>query len=397
MRKTLISIIKNNKLLYFFYNIIISNLLKILKFFIKEKENSILFVCYGGRQFGDNIKPIFIEMQNDHRFQDWNFVWAFVDTERFDLSTYKRTKKCRIDSLDFFKYAIKSRCWITNVSIQRGLEFKDKDNFYINTWHGVPVKHIRNDVPSSIFKVKNENFDLLFSASNYDAEIYETAFCTTKDKISISGYPRNDTMFLSYEELKTKIRNKYGIANNKKIILYAPTFRDYEKDKFGNYKFVMPINCDKILKQINKDYILLIRTHGAITVNNYYNEKIIDVSCYENVEDLLCAADILISDYSGIIFDFVLLKKPIICYFYDVEKYSKIRGFYNNPITFFPFSKCYNDEELISCINGMDINKEKEIDEKFIKKTGLKYGNSTINCVNKIYECINTMEKRNES
>ena len=123
--------VKNSKWLFRIYFYIGSFILKLVRTFVKTDERLILFVSFGGRHFNDNPKCIYNAMLKDERFKKYKLVWAFKHPERFSL----KTPKVNIFSLSYFITALKARCWVTNVAIERGLDFKGKNTFYFQTTH----------------------------------------------------------------------------------------------------------------------------------------------------------------------------------------------------------------------------------------------------------------------
>lgn len=390
IKKKLIDLLKGNRFIYNIYYYTMSCILSILGFIIKANKKEILFLCYGGRKYGDNIKPIYEKLLKDKRFSKWRFVWAFRKPDQIELPENSRSIKCKVDSFCFYFYALRSKCWITNVSMQRGLNFKNKGTLYVNTWHGVPLKLIGEDIrKGSSFKInKTEEFDLILSEGIYDARISETAFKVNPSQVKITGYPRNDVMFINPKVAEKRVHDFLKIGYEKKIILYAPTFRDYNKNSWDGFTFDMRLSPKKFNKLLGDEYVLLVREHGMIENNSNSRFGYMDVTTYPNVEDLLVAADILITDYSGIMFDYSLLEKPIICFIYDIEKYKDKRGFYVDLETFLPFKKCYTEDELYKIIKNLDYENACHLSKEFKEKCGLIENNATEKAVDAIYEAL---------
>lgn len=390
-KNNLIGTLKKYRVLYYIYYYCCSALLQFLSLFISSSKNRILFVCRGGKQYNDNIPPVYEELLKDVRFSKWEFVWALRDPKSPDLSSKDRTKVCKIDTPLFYWNALKSRCWVTNVSVQRGLNFKNKNTYYINTWHGVPLKYIGldNNKGVSFTLASRENFDLLCSMGEYDAKVYETAFEADPKIIKVTGYPRNDALFTSnIEEVKRRVLTYYNIDFSKKIVLYAPTFRDYNKSKLGMFSLDLKLSADLFQQELGDNYVLLVRAHGAIlNTNNVIG--CIDASKYPSVEDLLLITDILVTDYSGIMFDYSLLERPIICLPYDLEEYTEKRGLYINYEEYLPFDICHTEMELYNTIKHLDYEKACEKSKLLKSKAGLIGLGATKNVVNELYKGLN--------
>ena len=151
------------------------------------------------------------------------------------------------------------------------------------------------------------------------------------------------------------IKEKLNIPLNKKIILYAPTFREYWRDKDSGCVLNNPLNFELLKEKLGNEYFVLFRAHYEIAhilgITN--NDFVKDVSNYEYLNELMIVSDILISDYSSIFFDYSILEKPMICFAYDYEEYKLKRGLYAS-FNDLPSKICKTQEELISELIGMD-------------------------------------------
>ena len=240
----------------------------------------------------------------------------------------------------------------------------------IQLWHGAGAfkKFGFSELNSKGIRYNKNQYksiDLLTVSSDKIIEIYAEAFGIERKKVKNLGMPRADIFFKEDEKLKVKEKffNEYPELKNKKIIMYAPTFRDNDKGNF-NLKLDIKLMKEKLEKL---GYILLLRLHPSIKKDNISVDNIFsyDFSKYEQVSDLLIVSDILISDYSSIIFEFSIMKKPILFYSYDVEEYIKNRGFYYSYYEFIPNKINYTTEEVINSV----INKEWDLEriEKFAR------------------------------
>ena len=122
MKRYLINLLKGHKWIYTIYYYVYNSILQILGLFIKSEDNEILIVCTGGRYFNDNIKAIYDELIEDKRFDDWHIVLAFREPRKYQTLLSDRTDLCKIDTPSFFWHALRAKCWLTNVSVQRGLK-----------------------------------------------------------------------------------------------------------------------------------------------------------------------------------------------------------------------------------------------------------------------------------
>lgn len=392
IKSTLINKIKYSKLLYNVYFSTGSLLVKILKCVLKTDDKLILFTSYSGKRYDDTPKDIFEAMLNDYRFDNYKFVWGFMDPKSILL---ERCEVVNINSIYYLIKALRARVWITNVNMTRGLGFQGINTFSFNSWHGTAIKYIGEDIKSNeetfVLKNKSKLADVMIAQGKYDVDIYSRAFGLSKDNVIITGFPRNDSLITNNTpDYVAKIKDKLNIDKGKKIILYAPTYRDYEKDEGRNCVLKPPIDFEKWKEQLFDEYILLIRAHQEVVkvLDIEENEFIRNVSNYPVLNDILLITDILISDYSGILFDYSILNRPIYCYTYDYDRYNGERGMY---IDIRKDLKSFNQEsDLIKSIKADDYNSMVEQTTRFRDKYVQQYGNASQKCLDLLYSEINS-------
>lgn len=366
-------IIKNNIICYKIYSFILGMLLNFCKIFIRVDDKIILFNCFGGKKFDDSPKAIYDYIVSNEKYKNYKIYWAFDNINKYELP---KGKKLKNNSIKYFYIALKAKYWITNSSIERGIKFKNKKTIYINTWHGSTIKYIEKDQKDKKFEFNVSKPDIYFAQSNYDVEIFSKAFDVPKEKIIIAGLPRNDEFAknITIEE-KEKIKKRLNIPTNKEVILYVPTYREYDNIKNQNY-IKPPININKWEELLKERYIVLFRIHYETEkiLGLKFNDFLINVSEYEPLNDLLKIADILISDYSGIIFDYSIFERPIFSFAYDYEKYLKLRGCYIDITKELPNGICKTEDELLEKINNCNYQEQalrtRKFKQKYIEKCG---------------------------
>lgn len=187
------------------------------------------------------------------------------------------------------------------------------------------------------------------------SEIFQQSFGIPAERILRTGIPRTDFFFdeLTQQIVESEIAYHYPVIREKHVILYAPTFRD---DQMHVSK--LALDLEKMYQAFNEDYVLFLRLHPAIQADwtNHYPDFIYDVSHFPDVNHLLMVTDILISDYSSIPFEFSLLQKPMIFFAYDLEEYSRTRGFWENYENLVPGPIVQTTEELIESIQNQDFH-----------------------------------------
>ena len=381
MRQRLIYILKHNAAIQAIYRVVMSFVFRVMGLFIKTDEKLVLFVSFMGLNFNDSPKAIYDYMQIHPEYKGYRCVWAFEDPSKFpNLETVK------IDTPAYFRTALKAKYWITNTNIERGLRFKKKDQKYLNTWHGIALKYIGNDVAG-----RNDfNFDTvdhLCVCGDYDERVYKSAFRAKESSYLRVGLPRNEELWNVTDEKKAEMRRKLGIPTDKKVILYAPTWRE-STDGGKSYEIKPPIHFDEWKKELGDRYVVLFRAHHQTTkvLGVRYDEFVREASSYPAVNDLMIAADILITDYSAIAFDYSILCRPIFCYAYDYDTYLTERGTYFQIDDKYPNKSCRTEEELLARIKGIDYKAECANTKRF-REEFIQYGiGATEACVKAEFE-----------
>ena len=357
--------------------------------FYKVDDKTIFFESFGGASASCSPKAIYNYLIENKDYKDYKFIWAFKNPKKDHL--IKKNKNLTIvksKSKDYYKYLSKSKYWIVNSLLDLSV-IKKKNQIYVQCWHGTPLKKLRCDitVTGSVLNTKEEvikrnnldvaKIDYFISPSKYSTEKFTSAFNLknlNKENIIIEkGYPRNDKLINYTQNDINAIKEKLNIKTNKKIILYAPTFRDDEHKSGLGYTYKLNIDFDKLKKELGKDYVILFRAHYFIANSfdfNKYKDFVYNVSDYDDINDLYIISDLLITDYSSVFFDYAILKRPILFYMYDYKNYkTKLRDFYLD-LKELPGPIIEKQEDLIKNIKQIDkvFNKYKEYYQTFNKK-----------------------------
>ncbi len=317
--------------------------------FNKTDEYLVIFEAYLGRSYACSPKALYKAMLADEKYKTFHFIWAFNEPHtKESLLKNPNTSIVQYGSKEYYRTYAKAKYWISNSRIPEFIK-KRNDQVYIQTWHGTPFKKIGFDVEYAdtnamcgLSELRKKN---LIEAKRYSYMLSPSKFCTQKfissfnlkalgkeDIIIEKGYPRNDFLFRYSQEDCKRVKDILGIKSDKKIALYAPTWRDDHHITGVGYVYDLGINFKKLQEELHEDYIILFRSHYFIA-NKFdfseYNGFIIDTSEYEDVNELYIISDILITDYSSVFFDYANLKRPIIFYMYDLDKYQNhLRDFY---------------------------------------------------------------------
>lgn len=364
---------------------------------ISVDNNLILFESGVGRQYGDSPKNIYDEILKQNL--NYKKVWVYNKPHRFADQNTKRIKRL---SPWYYYYLLKAGYWVNNQNFPTYIKKRPKTTF-LQTWHGTPLKKMLHDIEevhgrneNYVERVGNavENWDYLISPSEYASKAFRSAFNYHGEILEL-GYPRNDVFYKNNkEEIANKVKNKLHLPGNKKIILYAPTFRDNQTAK--NNKFLFDVNLDlhKMKEQLGNDYIVLLRMHVVISNKLQIDESLADfvknVSDFPDIQELLLLTDILITDYSSVMFDFANTKKPILFYTYDLDEYrDNIRGFYMDFENEAPGPLLFNTADIIeSVLNIGDVIKNYQTKyEAFHEKfCSLEDGEASKRAVDRVFK-----------
>ncbi len=391
--KRLSYLLKSSKAFYTIYFYVVSGLLRFLGLFICVDNKLILFNSFGGKKYDDSPKAIYEKMIVDKRFDSYTLIWAFQDPAKCEVPG--RAKKIKSDSIKYFVTALRARVWITNSSMERGLNFKKKKTLCFNTWHGTAIKVMGKDVTDDNKSFKSKvlvRADIMLAQGQYDVDVFSRAFAIPLSSFRITGLPRNDNLvnYTKYEA--DAIRKKLGIRNEKRILLYAPTFREFTQGNSHEVILNIPINLDYWQDQLGDKYVVLFRAHYEVAKYMKLDDHplFIDVSSYPNLNDLMIVSDALISDYSSIYFDYSIMHKPMYCFAYDYEEYTAKRGMYIDLSKELPCRIHLNENTLLEevCNNA---GGEKAVCKKilsFQEKYVCAYGKASEKSCDLIFEAL---------
>lgn len=341
------------------YYYICSAILKFAGIFIKTDPSLILFVSYGGQKYDDSPRKVY-EYIKKNNLTKYKCVWGFVNPDNYP----QVTNKVRIDTFEYYKTALQAGYWITNSSASRGLNFRKKETKNILYQHGmVCFKKLGKDIINTkMYKqLFHESFDYIFIEGKEETDILSNAWETDKASFYLTGLPRNDDLKDVSPSEVADIKKKLNIPSDKKVILYAPTYRDYSTGNMNQAVLGIPFSFEKWKDEFKDQYVLVITAHyevAQLLTTLPENGFVINAFDYPELNDLLKIADILISDYSSIVFDYSVLERPAFCYAYDIDEYREKRGFYNDPDSIYSHGAITNEVDLINIIKNIDYSAE---------------------------------------
>lgn len=358
------------------------------------RRKSILFMSYYGSQYGCNPKYLSEFITRNH--PSWSVVWVFNNPQRYHI---QGVTKVRYLSWQYFYQLCTCKVIITNYRMT-DLFIKRKNQVYIQTWHSsLRLKMIEKDTEASlpphyVKMAQNDSrqLDYLLSGCAYSTSIFKRCFWFN-GAILPTGTPRNDLLFQENDVLKANIKQRISsqqISSHHKVALYAPTFRKGNSLLYYNIEYHRLIQSLKNMQ--DADWVILVRLHPHLRnlsqslLNG--NKYAIDVTDYDDIQELLYISDVVISDYSSLIFDYAITKRPCFLYVPDLESYiSGDRALYFD-IKELPFPISKTNTELCTQIEKFDLEQYKDNVTSFLDSIGsYESGNA---CKN-VYNLISTL------
>lgn len=308
-----------------------------------------------GIRYGDN--PMYISERLHEKKRDYEIVWLLNKNVEMDIPDY--VKRVDYGYWNNMYQLSTSAVWVDSNLKDFGT-YKSRKQLYVQTWHGsYGIKKIALDLGKNLpkfdkvlYPFNSKIADVIVSNSKKTSQIYKRAFGYNKKLLEV-GSPRNDIFFNDPNEIKNKVFKFFGIREAH-ILLYAPTFRsDYNMDFFN---IDMERLHEELVKKYGGDWYILVRLHP----NNLkeakhikYNDYVLNASDYSVMQELLVAADVLLTDYSSCMFDYIT--KPKTCFIYapDLDKYENDRGNYWR-MSELPFPLATTNDELFDNIRSFD-------------------------------------------
>lgn len=344
-----------------------------LYLFFPIKNNRIIFNSYRGGQYSCSPKYISERLLEMYPGK-YEIIWCFNDPEKFSFLEDKGIQVVKFASLKRLFYEATAKISINNVGSFSYLPLR-KGQEHINTWHGAfnykkcALSEIKNDkiMKYSIWMTTKETSLFLSANSLFTRKCLEEDF-DYHGSVFEKGLPRNDKLVLGdYDKTYKNILKSYNINEDEYVVLYAPTWR-YSADPAGLLPDFNRIK-NSVEKRFNKKCRILFRSHHITRNIKIKRDIVIDVTDYKDTQDLLCISDMMITDYSSMIWDFSLMMKPCLLYTPDIESYTKERGFHI-PIEEWGFTICRDNEALEKAILDYSEEQSEMIIRQHHKKLG---------------------------
>lgn len=305
-------------------------------------RNAVAYVSFGGRQCSDG--PLRIHEELVGRGADVEHLWVVHDGM---VRPPQTATVVRAGGREHFDALATARWIVTNDHLPDFFERRD-DQLVLQTWHGTPLKRLGLDVASAAPMQRRfeggssegvASWQHVLSGNPHTTGVLRRALGVAGEIHEI-GSPRNDVLAAEGRDERARaVRERLGLEDGQQVVLYAPTFRDHVIDRRGRPRLDSHLDIEKLRAAVGHDTVVLFRMHHLVLdpVPATPDGFVRDVTTYPDASELLLAADVLVTDYSALLFDFALTGRPIVCYAYDLETYrDEVRGFYLDPATELP-------------------------------------------------------------
>lgn len=299
---------------------------------VKPME-AVVFSSFMSRNASDSVLAIFEALRD--RGVGYELIWAVDDGS---ISVPEGASKIVRRTEKWFEVLSTARMVVNNVGAIEGYGDRSFQKF-VQTWHGTPFKLVGKSaedydgfnhyLENRRIEEEASSWDLFVAQNEFISEIARRDFGYT-GKVLKSGSPRNDTLVTSEKSRREAVRTQLGLSQGTRAILYAPTWRE-SMSSGKSSRIVDFLDLDELTSQLGQDVSILLRGHNynaAYSSANASRGAILDVTQYADINDLIIASDVLITDYSSIMFDYMLTDKPMIAYVPDAEEYLNVRGAY---------------------------------------------------------------------
>ncbi|MCD7754400.1 MAG: CDP-glycerol glycerophosphotransferase family protein [Clostridiales bacterium] len=315
---------------------------------IRPDPETVLFCSYHGKSCSCSPRAIYDYMLASPAYGDYRFIWAAAEpSEETALDAAPRTRVVPFGGRAFERAMAGAGYWVFNSTLPEHISPR-RGQIYLQCWHGTPLKRLGCDIQEEgnamnslaeirrKYRLEGEKTDFFLSPSPFASNCFRSAWQLGRrgraGTVLELGYPRNDRLANATPEECQAMRQRLGIPPGKRVILYAPTFRDDQHVSGTGYAYRPAVDFTALRERLGEDYVILFRAHYLVATAcdfSAWDGFVLDVSGAEEINDLYLAADLLITDYSSTMFDYAVLRRPILFYMYDLEQYrDRLRGFY---------------------------------------------------------------------
>ena len=348
------------------------------------EKNMVLFISFHGRGYSDNPKAIYEYLRKQN--SDLKYIWAIKNHKQKNIQI-EGAKVIEYFSIPYFYYLARSKYWVVNCKLPTYI-LKKENQVYLQTWHGTPLKRLAHDIvldnkdttfyrskmsAEEMYNTYDEDvrkYNYMISPNPYSTKVFKSAFRINEERLIETGYPRNDILVNSTNDQIVRIKEKLGLPKDKKVLLYAPTWRDNSYVIEG-YTFKLQVDFRKWQEALGEEYIIVFKPHYLI-INDFdikaFEGFVYEASATSDIAELYLISDLLITDYSSVFFDYAILNRPMYFYMFDLDEYaSELRGFYFDIYETLPGPIVQNENDLLAQIknSNFDYDRLKKFNQEF--------------------------------
>ncbi|MFD3487861.1 CDP-glycerol glycerophosphotransferase family protein [Streptomyces sp. NPDC058665] len=337
-------------------------------------RDAVLYSSFDGRQYSDSPRAVHEELVR--RQAPVEHLWVVRDRQ---VALPRDVRAVELHSADWYEALARSRCVVSNTHLPEWFERADGQHV-VQTWHGTPLKRIGRDLTGGAHADESyiatlpgraAQWSVLVSPNSFSTPIMRRAF-GYEGTVLECGYPRNDLLYAPDRgKVAAALREHLGIPEDKRVILYAPTWREDQPRKGGRYGLDLRLDLDLAAAELADDHVLLVRRHYLVggTVPGAGRGAtgfVRDVSRYPDVAELMLISDVLVTDYSSLMFDFAQTGRPMYFHAYDLEHYrDTLRGFYFDFVSAAPGPVVADTAALVAALRAPESRVPRDAYDRF--------------------------------
>ena len=323
-------------------------------------RDAVVYMSFGGRQYSDSPRAIHEELVR--RAAPLEHLWVVRDGA---CRVPPSATVLREGSREYHEALARSRYFVTNDHFPDWFA-RRPEQVGLQTWHGTPLKRLGLDVSDMRRTIRRfqrrwdqqvANWQYVVSPNAFSTPILRRAYAVEGEMLE-TGYPRVDVLARpDRDELGRALRRRLGLPDDKRTVLYAPTYRDQVTDRRGRYRLDLRLDLERLRDAVGDDSVILFRKHHYIVdpAPSTADGFVRDVSAYPDGTELLLAADVLVTDYSSMMVDFANTGRPMLFFTYDLDAYrDEIRGFYLDFVENVPGPLLGTTDEVAAALQDLD-------------------------------------------
>lgn len=318
--------------------------------------NLVFFESFLGKAYAGNPRYVYEYLLKTR--PDLQFVWAYNGNQTIPGSP----QVVRRGSADYYRLLAQAAFRVNNIRFP--VTGRKEETIYLQTWHGTPLKRLSFDIAVSGPEVRardalydeSQDWSLLLSENPYSTEVLARAFRYQGDILE-AGYPLTDALINCSASLQSDRRRALELPEDKRLVLYAPTWRDDKSYADWQHEFDLNLDLELVASALPADMLLILKAHHLVSERldqSLLPANVKDLSHVEDINELCQVADVLITDYSSVFFDFAVTGRPILFYCYDLEHYAKhTRGLYLDVYEDLPGPVVRSTSDLLALLNAL--------------------------------------------